>query len=127
MSAHGRYVVFSSSASDLVPNDTNGQRDVFVRDLRSRRTERVSLTTDGQRRDIYSREPAISGNGRFVAYLTEAIVSVHDRKKNTTRVVSQGVTVAPRSVLTDFAYLSFSDDGRYLLFTAIGWLGVGIA
>lgn len=111
MSAHGRYVVFSSSASDLVPNDTNGQRDVFVRDRAAGRTTLASVGPDGFA-DNGAHQPE---NGRFVAYLTEAIVSVHDRKKNTTRVVSQGVTVDPRSVLTDFAYLSFSDDGRYLL------------
>nr|WP_239062379.1 hypothetical protein [Streptomyces sp. SID13031] len=124
ISADGRHVVFTSGSTNLVAGDTNDTEDVFVRDLRSRRTERVSLTADGQQRDIYSREPAISGDGRFVAFVTEGpSLAVHDRKKNTTRVVSEGVTVDPQSFMTEIGYPSFSDDGRFLLFTVIGWLG----
>src|SRR3712207_2307684 len=51
VSAHGRYVAFPSYASDLVPGDTNGQRDVFVRDLRLGRTVRVSVGRGGVQGD----------------------------------------------------------------------------
>ena len=47
ISANGRYVVFASDASNLVPGDTNGQLDVFVRNRTTGRTQRVSVASDG--------------------------------------------------------------------------------
>ena len=47
MTPDGRFVVFASAASNLVPGDTNGVGDVFVRDRRSGVTERVSVGPKG--------------------------------------------------------------------------------
>ena len=47
LAAGGRYVIFSSLAGDLVADDTNGSQDVFVRDLQTGTTTRVSLRADG--------------------------------------------------------------------------------
>ena len=47
MSADGRYVVFYSASNNLVPNDTNGGYEVFLRDLTSGTTERVNIPSAG--------------------------------------------------------------------------------
>ena len=75
VSASGRYIAFTSSADDLVAGDTNRSPDVFVRDRGTGRTERVSVRTDGRqagRSAAGSTEPAISGDGRYVAFTSAA-------------------------------------------------------
>jgi Tol biopolymer transport system component len=81
LSADGRYVAFGSSASNLVAGDTNAPADpdaretgadIFVRDLRRHRTRRVSVSQAGAQADGDSLYPAISGNGRYVAFASEA-------------------------------------------------------
>ena len=67
MSADGRFVAFESSASNLVAGDTNGRYDVFVRDRLAGVTRQMSVGAGGQAND-YSAFPAISANGRSVAY-----------------------------------------------------------
>ncbi|MCI0777871.1 MAG: PD40 domain-containing protein, partial [Chloroflexi bacterium] len=71
LSADGRFVVFSSDASDLVDDDTNS-RDIFVRDRQNGTTELVSLASDGTQANRPALFPAISGDGRFVVYESEA-------------------------------------------------------
>jgi Tol biopolymer transport system component len=67
ISADGRFVAFASEAGNLVPGDTNGLGDLFVRDLRAGTTRRVSLGTRGAQADSASFAPSISADGRFVA------------------------------------------------------------
>ncbi len=68
MSADGRYVVFESVADNLVPGDTNGYSDVFLRDRQSGTTVRVSVDSSGAQLPWPSFEPAISADGRVVAF-----------------------------------------------------------
>ena len=88
ISGDGRYVAFSSFASNLVAGDTNGVEDVFVHDRLTGATERVT-TGDGA-----SHDPSLSGDGRFVAYDTAtpngSSVQVRDRLSGTTELVSDG-------------------------------------
>ena len=72
MSRDGRFVAFSSWAPDLVDGDANPERDVFVRDLVSGDLERVSVPAGGGDADAWSFEPAISGDGRYVAFVSPA-------------------------------------------------------
>lgn len=75
ISADGRYVAFHSEASNLVPGDTNGKWDVFVRDRQEGTTERVSVdSSEAQANDNSSNGdwPSISANGRFVAFRSDA-------------------------------------------------------
>jgi Tol biopolymer transport system component len=65
-------VVFSSIATNLVSEDTNGFEDVFVRDRDAGRTRRVSLTFDGSEGDNRSFSAVISGDGQFVAFTSLA-------------------------------------------------------
>jgi len=68
VSGNGRYVVFVSSANNLVAGDTNGKRDVFRRDLATGITELVSVGFGGAPGDEDSDNPSISDDGRYVAF-----------------------------------------------------------
>ncbi|GLZ00697.1 hypothetical protein [Actinoplanes sp. NBRC 103695] len=72
ISADGRYIAFHSGASDLVPGDTNGAVDVFVRDLRRGRTARVGLGPGGVQADRGGGVPDISADGRHVAFASSS-------------------------------------------------------
>ena len=102
ISSDGRYVAFYSDASNLVSGDTNGIGDIFVRDRQTGLTTRVSVDSsgneaNGQNSDFYL---AISGDGRYVAFPSEATnlvsgdtnnvrdIFVHDRQTSQTRRVS---------------------------------------
>ncbi len=129
VSHDGRYVVFSSTASNLVPNDTNGFLDVFVHDQELSTTTRVSVSSTGVQANAdcgTSESRSISADGRYVAFSTPAnnLVSgdtnnredafVHDRQTGeTTRVSvsSSGVQGNADSLLP-----SLSDDGQVVVF-----------
>ena len=68
LSADGRFVAFESLATNLVPGDTNGASDVFVRDLWLGTTTRVSVDSAGNEADGASVRAALSADGRFVAF-----------------------------------------------------------
>jgi Tol biopolymer transport system component len=99
ISAGGRFVAFSSDASNLVAGDTNDSTDVFVRDRRNHTTSRVSVGA-GTEGNLDSYDPSISANGRFVAFSSDASnlvsgdtndstdVFVRDRVMHTTMLVS---------------------------------------
>ena len=72
LSADGRFLAFHSEASDLVPGDTNGDTDVFVRDRATGAVERVSLAWNGMEARDDSTCPAISDDGRWVAFNSRA-------------------------------------------------------
>ncbi|MGB3411661.1 MAG: hypothetical protein WBA45_10715 [Microthrixaceae bacterium] len=72
VSNDGRLVVFRSTASNLVSGDVNSRADVFLRDTVTDVTTRVSIADGGLEADDFSAGPAISGNGRFVAYSSVA-------------------------------------------------------
>ena len=129
LSADGRYVAFTSSATSLVPGDTNNEDDVFVHDRQAGTTTRVSVSSGGAQAVSrsgarWTQDQAISPDGRYVAFVSTAdnlvpgdTVStpdlfVHDRVTATT-------TRASRLDLTDRAASPvFSGDGRYLAFTS---------
>src|SRR5262245_8066773 len=64
VSADGRYVAFSSNATNLVPGDTNNVADIFVRDLFTDKVTRVSIGLGGHQANGRSNQPRISGDGR---------------------------------------------------------------
>jgi Tol biopolymer transport system component len=72
INSDGRYVVFDSFASNLASNDTNGYSDVFLRDRLLGTTRLVSLSTGGAQGNDLSVGARISGNGRIVAFYSEA-------------------------------------------------------
>src|SRR5206468_5032823 len=77
VSADGRFVVFSSTASNLVANDTNNATDVFVHDRMTGATERVSVSSGGDEGNGPSGETlgadsGISDGGRFIGFQSSA-------------------------------------------------------
>ena len=64
----GRYVAYSSFATNLVPGDDNNAPDVFVHDRRTNATEIISVDNNGDEGNSSSFDPAISDNGRFVTF-----------------------------------------------------------
>lgn len=128
LSANGRYVAFESEAGNLVPDDTNGQRDVFVRDRETRRTARVSVGPGGGQGDSASYNPALSVDGRYVAFASRAgnlvpgdtngkdDVFVHDRRTGRTVRASVGPGGAQGD---DHSYTPVpSADGRFVAFAS---------
>jgi hypothetical protein len=127
LSANGRYVAFTSSATTLVPDDTNGRYDVFLRDRRAGETHRISQATTGEQADGDSNAPAISGDGRVVAFQSDAgnlvpdpirgsALFVRDWQAGTTRMI-------PASQVISYPYAAgfpaLSSDGRHIAFTAV--------
>lgn len=68
VSADGRYIVFESYATNLVPGDSNGEWDIFLRDRQLGTTTRISLASDGSQLNKPSSEPSISGDGRRIVF-----------------------------------------------------------
>ncbi|MFO1075567.1 MAG: hypothetical protein U1E17_23275 [Geminicoccaceae bacterium] len=126
ISADGRFVAFESGAANLVPGDTNGVRDVFVRDRQTGRTERISLRTGGGQGDDASFRAAISADGRFVAFESDATnlvpgdtngvrdIFIRDRQTGRTARVSLGVGDVQADLGS--ARASISSDGRFVAF-----------
>jgi Tol biopolymer transport system component len=96
VSDDGRIVAFTSSAANLVAGDTNGHPDVFVHDRAAGTTTRVSVAGTGAQGDGAASAPAVSGDGRYVAFTSAATnlvagdtngrpdVFVHDRQTGAT-------------------------------------------
>ena len=132
LSADGRFVVFTSNASDLVAGDTNGATDVFVRDLSTGTTQLVSVGNSGAQGDAGSFNPSISADGRYVAFASSAdnLVSgdtngvsdvfVRDLVNHTTTLVSVDTGQGPTPVQGDGASFdpSISADGTKVAFTS---------
>jgi Tol biopolymer transport system component len=72
ISETGRFIAFESTATNLVGDDTNGERDVFVRDMLCLFTLRASISTSGEQANSMSTHPTISADGRYVSFFTFA-------------------------------------------------------
>src|SRR6185436_1829249 len=68
----GRFVPFFSDAGNLVPGDTNGVRDAFLRDRRTGTTERVSVSSEGGQSNARSEDVWCTPDGRFVSFTSPA-------------------------------------------------------
>jgi hypothetical protein len=130
ISDDGRYVAFTSLATNLVAGDTNNANDVFVRDRVNGTTERVSVSSGGAQGDQQSAGAAMSADGRFVAWGSGATNLVpgdtnatydgfiRDRQAGTTERfnVSSSEAQAESGVTTWYGGQAISDDGRYVSF-----------
>ena len=72
ISTDGNYLAFAADASNLVAEDTNESRDIFVRDIETGATTRISISNEGVEADGKSEKPSISGNGNFIAFTSDA-------------------------------------------------------
>lgn len=128
ISSDGRYVAFYSSAGNLVPDDTNGDYDIFVHDRQTGTTERVSVASDGTEGNGNSYSPSISSDGRYVTFESyadnlvegdsgERDIFVHDRQLGTTKKIS--MTSSGGLANGSSADPTISSDGRFVAFQSI--------
>ena len=132
VSADGRYVAFSSLATNLVPGGSNGNEQVFVHDRQTGTTEQISVNSAGNQANSDSFGPAISADGRYVAFVSDAsnLVAgdtnnrfdtfVHDRQAATTERVSVDSAgnegIGPSGDVGGIP--AISADGRFVAFTS---------
>jgi len=125
ISADGRYVAFSSSASNLVPADTNGVEDVFVHDMETGRTVRISVRSNEDEAPRISLWPSISADGHYIAFESLARlgrrdhdgrvdVYVRDRRRGVTREASVSSAGVDGNGYSDFPEISA--DGQTVAF-----------
>jgi hypothetical protein len=126
VSADGRFVVFWSVATNLVPGDTNAAWDIFLRDRQNGATARMTVDSSGVQGNHNSLNPSISADGRYVAYESHASnlvpgdtnsdwdVFVHDTITGETTRVS--VDSSGNQATGDSYAPSLSSDGRYVTF-----------
>jgi hypothetical protein len=128
--ASGRFVTFTSTASDLVPGDGNGHADVFLFDAQTGELRRLSQTDSGAEAALGGSSSSVSPDGQFVAFVSESkLVAadgnsledwyLFDRVQGTLRLISVG---SQGEIATGVNASSgrWSDDSRYFsfLFTA---------
>jgi hypothetical protein len=131
VSADGRFVVFSSSASNLVPGDTNGATDIFVRDRQTATTRRASVSSKGKQTQgpLGSLNAEISSDGRYVVFASGSTglvrkdangavqdIFLHDLQTGETELVS--VSSAGVQATSESQSPSVSAGGRYVAFSS---------
>lgn len=134
VSADGKKIAYSSIATDIVASDTNSYSDIFYYDVTLGTTIRVSKANDGTQGNERSYFPAISANGRYVAFESDATnllassadtnavadVFVYDTTTNTISRVSvasggtQSNGTSGGSI--DYPNISMSEDGTFVVF-----------
>lgn len=133
----GSIIAFRTPASDILPDDTNGRADIFVRDMNTGITERVSVSTSGAEGDDCARWPSISADGRYVAFQSGATnllddapegwndgdIFVHDREEDTTIRITNGIDEdgsSSTAIETDncSANPAISADGKYVVYSS---------
>jgi Tol biopolymer transport system component len=129
ISADGRYVAFDSDANNLVTGDTNGHRDIFIRDRQTNTTTLVSVATDGTQGNGNSQDQGISADGRYVAFASYASnlvtgdtngfqdIFVRDRQTSTTTRVS--VASDGTQANWESYYPCINADGRFVGFASL--------
>ncbi len=129
ISGSGRYVAFESPALDLLPGVISGSWDTYLHDQQTGKLERDSTAAGGApvyNPGAYTSPPAVSADGRFVAFMSQAEklvandgnnspdIFVHDRQTDTTELISVALTGKSGN---DASYTpAISADGRFVVF-----------
>lgn len=128
ISADGRFVAFTSFAANFAPGDGNGTADIFIKDTQTGVLALVSTGTDGMPANGESGHPAISADGRFVAFQSRADnlvegdgngrsdVFIKDTQTGGLALVSADAAGVPGNKASGFDALALSADGRYVIF-----------
>jgi|GEM_PF-778843 len=141
ISGDGRFVAFSSIATNLVAGDTNAREDIFVHDRQTNQTRRVSVSSAGEQANNHNYDPVISADGRFVAFQSDAFnlvtgdgnnngdIFVYDLQTSTIQRASlsstgkegkNGSSFRP-SISADGRYVAFQSDTYNLVTNDWGW------
>jgi PKD repeat protein len=126
VSGDGNFVVFESDATNLVADDTNGEMDIFVRDIALGITTRVSVSSSGEQSNGLSTNAAISADGRYVVFESNASnlvaddtnattdIFLHDRSTGTTERINYSSEFG--QTVWDSHSPEISEDGRYITY-----------
>lgn len=134
ISSNGRYLAFRSGATNLVPGDTNGFDDVFVKDLATGEIELVSTNAMGEQGNTHSSSTAISPDGTLVLFESQATNLVPGSSTNHNVFLKNLITGAielisvdsDENIFTGSAYIgNISRDGNLVAFTLEGFDGGG--
>lgn len=131
LSDDGRFIAFSSLASNLISDDTNNKRDIFVYDLQTQEIKRVSIASDGTESNGHSEYPSISPDGRYVAFESTATniytdtntatdIYMHDLETGKTILVS--LSSDELQDTADSMHPSISKGGNQVAFRTINAL-----
>ncbi|HEY3282201.1 MAG TPA: FG-GAP-like repeat-containing protein [Armatimonadota bacterium] len=129
LSADGRHIAFWSDADNLVPGDTNGASDVFVKDLTTGVLLRASVSTFGQQADGPSYDPSLSADGTLVAFTSDATNLVSEDTNGASDVFVKDLETGflLRASVSDddeqgdqgSGWPRLTPDGRYLAFESL--------
>jgi Tol biopolymer transport system component len=126
ISSNGRYVAFTSPATNLSVSDSNGATDIFVRDREAGTTRRVSVGPGGRQADGNSYRPSISAYGRHVTFVSDAgnlgssdqngvaDIFLRDRQTGVTHLLSVDSNGRQGDLASDSPAINV--DGRYVAF-----------
>ena len=129
LSADGRFVLFTSMASNLVPEDSNPWSDIFLRDLQLGTTRRINVSTAGVQANRLSETPRMTPDARFILFRSDASnlvpgdtnnhmdLFVHDATTGETVRVSVG-TGRTQGLVGDAFGGDITADGRYVAFVS---------
>lgn len=128
LSVDGGLVAFHSDATNLVTGDTNDKSDVFVHNLATATTERVSLSSTGAQGNWDSSNPSISADGRLVAFESQAstlvfgdfngIADIFVRDRSAATTVRVSVSSAGAEANSPSRWAAISADGQWVAFTS---------
>ncbi len=134
ISSDGRYIVFSSIATNLVSGDTNGFEDVFIRDRTAGTTLRVSVASNGTQGNAVAYMADVSDNGRYVAFASDASNLVTGDTNGSIDIFLRDVTsntTTRESILSDETQASgdstrpaISGDGTRIAFESLATMGL---
>jgi WD40-like Beta Propeller Repeat len=126
ISPQGRFVLFSSRAGKIVPGDTNHVRDVFVRDLKTGATHRISVSTGGRQGNHASVGVGISSRGRYCLFESKAsnlvprdrngVADLFLRNRVHARTIRVDVSTSGVEANMPVRFAAFSSDGRWAVF-----------
>jgi Tol biopolymer transport system component len=126
LSANGRFVAFSSGATNLTQRKPIAGRNEFVRDMKTGKTQQVNVSSSGRTGNGYCHHPSISADGRYVAYESNATnlvkgahgynVYVRDLKQH--RTILASVSSSGKRANRGSHKVSISGDGRYVAFAS---------
>jgi len=130
ISPTGKFVAFATEADNLDAGDSNGYRDIYIRNMKTKSTRIVSLSSNGVRTNGDSFRPVISATGRFIAFDSDADflidgkkiagrqVYLRDRKTGKTTLIS--VNNSGQVANNQATSPDISANGRYVTFQSAG-------
>jgi Tol biopolymer transport system component len=124
-SADGRYIIFESDASNLVSGDTNGVRDIFIKDLTIGAVQRVSTSSSGVQANKEAVNGSLSSNGQYAVFVSSASnltsgdsngtadIFIKDLQSGAVRRIASGAYAAPPVFSPDSRYVAFSSTSEF--------------